>query len=170
MIGDIGIYFKPERLVRRALAEVYADPAMVTPERVQALRRAAALSRQPRGDAAARAHPGAARSDAAQAARRADPDHLGRARTAGCRSADAFRFQGDIKGAELAIFEKLGHNPMEEDPKATAAAVAAFLKPIAAAAPRRRPTPIDTTRPSVGDAGEGLASATASVETREVSA
>ena len=41
--------------------------------------------------------------------------------------ADAFRFQGDIKGAKLAIFEKPGHNPMEEDPKGTAAAVAAFL-------------------------------------------
>ena len=48
LVGDIGIYFKPERLVRRALPEIYADPAMVTPERVQPLRRAAALSRQPR--------------------------------------------------------------------------------------------------------------------------
>ncbi|MGH8430048.1 MAG: alpha/beta fold hydrolase, partial [Solimonas sp.] len=44
--------------------------------------------------------------------------------------ADAFRFQNDIKGAKLEIFEKLGHNPMEEDPKATAAALAAFLQPI----------------------------------------
>ena len=60
--------------------------------------------------------------------------------------ADAFRFQGDIKGAKLEIFEKLGHYPMEEDPKATAAAVAAFLPTdpppprSAAAASRRRPT------------------------------
>ena len=30
-------------------------------------------------------------------------------------TADAFRFQNDIKGAELEIFEALGHNPMEED-------------------------------------------------------
>ena len=75
----------PSALVRRSLAEIYADPAMVTPERVRRYRRAAALSRQPRGHAAARAHPGAARSDAAQAARRADPDPVGRPRTAGCR-------------------------------------------------------------------------------------
>ena len=44
----------------------------------QAIRRAAALPRQPRGHPAARPHPGAARSDAAQAARRADPDPVGR--------------------------------------------------------------------------------------------
>ena len=55
--------------------------------------------------------------------------------------ADAFRFQNDIKGAKLAIFEKLGHNPMEEDPKATAAAVAAFLpsEPPSPHQPRRQP-------------------------------
>ena len=41
--------------------------------------------------------------------------------------ADGFRFQHTIKGAKLAIFEKLGHNPMEEDPHATAQAVDAFL-------------------------------------------
>ena len=29
---------------------------------------------------------------------------------------DAFRFQNDIKGAKLQVFEKLGHDPMEEDP------------------------------------------------------
>jgi hypothetical protein len=56
--------------------------------------------------------------------------------------ADAFRFQGDIKGAKLEIFEKLGHSPMEEDPKATAAAVAAFLTPIPPR-PSLPPTPAD---------------------------
>ena len=30
IVGDIGIYFKPERSVRRKLSEAYADPAMVT--------------------------------------------------------------------------------------------------------------------------------------------
>ena len=78
VVGDIGIYFKPERLVRRSLAEAYADPAMVTPERVRRYRRAAALPGQPRGHPAARAHAGAARSDAAQAAARADLDPVGR--------------------------------------------------------------------------------------------
>ena len=55
--------------------------------------------------------------------------------------ADAFRFQGDIRGAKLDIFENLGHNPMEEDPKATAAAVAAFLASTPARPlPRPRPS------------------------------
>ncbi len=51
----------------------------------QAIRRTAALSRQPPGHPGSRPHPGAARSDAAQAARRADADHSGARRTAGCR-------------------------------------------------------------------------------------
>ena len=50
---------------------------------------------------------------------------------------DAFRFQSNIKGSKLALFEKLGHNPMEEDPAATAAAVDAFLP--AALTPRTEP-------------------------------
>src|SRR4029453_6200266 len=44
LVGDLAIYFKPERMVRRSLSEVYADPAMVTPERV---RRYAELQRFP---------------------------------------------------------------------------------------------------------------------------
>ena len=51
--------------------------------------------------------------------------------------ADGFRFQGDIKGSKLSIFEKAGHNPMEEEPAATAAAVNAFLP--AKLAPRPEP-------------------------------
>jgi pimeloyl-ACP methyl ester carboxylesterase len=43
---------------------------------------------------------------------------------------DAFRFQHDIAGARLKIFDNLGHDPMEEDPKASAAVVSEFLKPI----------------------------------------
>jgi pimeloyl-ACP methyl ester carboxylesterase len=137
VIGDIGIYFKPERFVGRALAESYADPAMVTPERV---RRYAELQRFPGN-----------RDATLQRARTQEPldpaplkrldvptliiwggkDHW-------VPTADAFRFQNDIKGAELEIFEALGHNPMEEDPKATAAAVAAFIKPIT---PRPAPPP-----------------------------
>src|SRR6185369_14066009 len=49
----------------------------------------------------------------------------------------AFLFQSDIKGATLKVFDNLGHDPMEEDPVATAAAVAAFLKPIPASLPSR---------------------------------
>jgi len=129
VIGDIGIYFKPDRLVQRALTEAYADPAMVTPERV---RRTAELQRFPGN-----------REATVQRARTQDPLDpsvlkrldvptliLWGAKDRWVPVADAFRFQDDIRGAKLEIFEKLGHNPMEEDPAATAAAVAAFLKPI----------------------------------------
>ena len=78
VVGDIGIYFKPERLVRRSLAEVYADPAMVTPERV---RRSAELQRFPGNREATLQR---ARTQEPldptplKRLRRADPDHLGR--------------------------------------------------------------------------------------------
>jgi pimeloyl-ACP methyl ester carboxylesterase len=137
VIGDVGIYFKPERVVRNALAESYADPAMVTPERV---RRFAELQRFPGNRVAT--------LQGARTLEPLDPAPLRRldvptlilwgGRDRWVPTADAFRFQTDIKGAELEIFEALGHNPMEEDPKATAAAVAAFIKPIT---PRPTPPP-----------------------------
>jgi pimeloyl-ACP methyl ester carboxylesterase len=121
--------------VRRSLAEAYADPAMVTSERVK---RSAELQRFPGNREAT--------LQRARTQEALDPTPLKRLRVPtlilwGAQDrwvppADAFRFQSDIKGAKLEIFEKLGHNPMEEDPKATAAAVAAFLAPIPA-----RPTP-----------------------------
>ena len=155
VIGDVGIYFKPDRLVRRSLAEVYADPAMVTPERV---RRVAELQRFPGN-----------REATVQRARTQeplDPSVLKRldvptltlwgGKDRWVPAADAFRFQQDIRGSQLEIFEKLGHNPMEEDPVATAAAVAAFLRPIpnqAPAPPLPAPTPADpndtTVQPAV---------------------
>src|SRR6188508_1005133 len=125
-VGDIGIYFKPERLVRRSLEEVYSDPAMVTPER---LKRFAELQR----------FPGNRRATLQRARHQEplDPTPIKRldvptliiwgAKDRWVPIADAFRFQNDIKGARLAIFEKSGHDPMEEDPQGTAAAVAEFL-------------------------------------------
>jgi pimeloyl-ACP methyl ester carboxylesterase len=126
LIGDLGIYLKPDRMFRRALAELYADPAMVTPERV---RRFAELQRFPGN-----------RPATLQRLRNQeplDPAPLKRldvptliiwgAQDRWVPIADAFRLQSDIKGSKLAIFEKLGHAPMEEDPQATAGAVAAFL-------------------------------------------
>lgn len=149
VIGDIGIYFKPERLVGDALAESYADPAMVTPERV---RRYAELQRFPGNREATLQRARSQEPLDPAPIRRLDVPTLilwgGKDRWV--PTADAFRFQTDIKGAKLEIFEALGHNPMEEDPKATAAAAAAFLKPIAP-----RPTPLpeppadQTVHPSV---------------------
>jgi pimeloyl-ACP methyl ester carboxylesterase len=149
--GDIGIYFKPERFVGRALAESYADPAMVTPERV---RRYAELQRFPGNREAT--------LQRARTQEPLDPAPLKRldvptliiwgGKDRWVPTADAFRFQNDIKGAELEIFEALGHNPMEEDAKATAAAVAAFIKPITPRpAPPPEPPPVvdQTVQPSV---------------------
>ncbi len=133
VVGDIGIYFKPDRLVRRSLTEVYADPALVTPERIK---RYGELQRFPGNREAT--------LQRARTQEPLDPTPLKRldvptlilwgAKDRWVPVADAFRFQNDIKGARLEIFENLGHNPMEEDPKATAEAVAAFL---ASTPPRR---------------------------------
>lgn len=138
VIGDLGIWFKPEFLVQRSLTEVYADPAMVTPERV---RRYAELQRFPGNRHATLLR--------ARTQDPLDPTVLKRldvptlilwgAKDRWVPPADGFRFQSNIKGSKLALFEKLGHNPMEEDPAATAAAVDAFLP--ASLTPRAEPVP-----------------------------
>ncbi|MPZ29476.1 MAG: alpha/beta fold hydrolase [Rhodospirillales bacterium] len=149
VVGNIGIYFKPESLVRRSLTEVYADPAMVTPERI---RRYAELQRFPGNREAT--------LQRARTQEPLDPTPLKRldvptlilwgGKDRWVPTADAFRFQNDIKGSELEIFEALGHNPMEENPKATAAAVAAFIKPIPGRlAPPPEPPVDQTVHPSV---------------------
>lgn len=156
VIGDLGIWFKPEFLVRRSLGEVYADPAMVTPGRV---RRYADLQRFPGNRHATLLR--------ARTQEPLDPTVLKRldvptlilwgAKDRWVPPADGFRFQHSIKGSKLALFEKLGHNPMEEDPAATAAAVDAFLpaslKPRAESAPkldppRAEPTDVGADPPS----------------------
>jgi pimeloyl-ACP methyl ester carboxylesterase len=129
VVGDIGIYFKPDQWVRQKLFEAYADPAMVTPERVK---RTAELQRFPGNREAA--------LQRARTQEPLDPTPLRRLAVAtlilwGAQDrwvpvADAYKFKNDIQGAKLEVFEELGHDPMEEDPKATATAVAAFLEPL----------------------------------------
>lgn len=129
LIGDIGIHFKPELWVRRKLGEAYADPAMVTEERVK---RTAELQRFPGNREAT--------LQRARTQEPLDPTPLKRlalptlilwgAKDRWVPVSDAFRFEDDIKGSKVEIFETLGHDPMEEDPKTTAASVAAFLIPI----------------------------------------
>jgi pimeloyl-ACP methyl ester carboxylesterase len=145
LIGEISSYFRPEARTRRSLASAYADPAQATPERV---RRYAELQRFPGNREAT--------LQRARLQEPLDPTMLRRLKVPtlilwGGRDpwvpvADAFRFQNDIKGAQLEVFSKLGHYPMEEDPQATAAAVAAFLKPIP---PRPAPPPPDPADHSV---------------------
>lgn len=136
IVGDIGIYFKPQQWVQRKLTEAYADPAMVTPERVK---RTAELQRFPGNREAALLR---ARTqeplDARPLKRLTVPTLiLWGARDRWVPVADAYRFKDDIKAATIEVFERLGHYPMEEDPVATAAAVAAFLKPISEPVPPR---------------------------------
>ena len=136
VLGDLGIYFKPDRLVRRSLEEIYVDQSMVTPDRV---RRYAELQRFPGNRTATLKR--------ARTQEPLDPTPLKRldvptlivwgVKDRWVPVADAFRFQEDIKGARLALFDNLGHNPQEENPKATAAALAAFLPP----APPPSPAP-----------------------------
>lgn len=138
-LGDMAIYFKPESAVRRSLGDAYADPEMATPERV---RRYAELQRFP-GNREATLH-------RVRTQEPLDPAPLKRmdvptlivwgAKDRWVPVGNAFRFQNDIKGAKLEIFENLGHNPMEEDPAATAAAVAAFIADVPAP-PRLQPSP-----------------------------
>jgi pimeloyl-ACP methyl ester carboxylesterase len=144
LLGSIGIYFKPEPWVRSSLADAYADPSLATAERT---RRTAELQRFPGNREATlqRMH----------SQEPIDPTPLRRltvptlilwgAEDRWVPVGDAFRFQNDIKGAKLEIFEKLGHNPMEEDPRATAAAVLAFLQPIPPRPPPPPPEPADQT-------------------------
>jgi len=145
VLGDIGIYFKPDYFVRRRLREIYANPAMVTPERV---RRVSDLQRFPGNRAAT-----------LQRARTQEPLDPSMLRSLDVPTliiwgaqdrwvpvADAFHFQRDIAHSHLAIFSKLGHAPMEEDPKATAEAVAAFLPtevPVRAVPPAPPPPSAD---------------------------
>jgi pimeloyl-ACP methyl ester carboxylesterase len=143
MIGDIGIYFKPEWVVRDALKEMYANPAMVTPERV---RRVAELQRYPGNRKAT--------LQRTRTQEPLDPTPLKRldvptlivwgTQDRWTPVADAFRLQTDIRGAKLALFSQAGHNPMEEDPKGTAAAVGGFL-------PRELPSPIAPPPPPTSD-------------------
>jgi pimeloyl-ACP methyl ester carboxylesterase len=141
VIGDIGIHFKPEIWVRRKLGQAYADPAMVTDERVK---RTAELQRFP-GNREATLQRARTQEplDPAPLKRLAVPTLiLWGAKDSWVPVSDAYRFENDIKGSKVEVFEKLGHDPMEEDPKATAAAVDAFL---AATTPRpvsRAPSPI----------------------------
>jgi pimeloyl-ACP methyl ester carboxylesterase len=127
VVGEIGIHFKPELWVRRSLLDAYADPSMVTDRRVK---RTAELQRFPGNREAT--------LERARTQGLLNPAPLkgldvptlilwgGKDRWVPIR--DAYRFQHDIAGARLNIFDNLGHDPMEEDPKASSAVVSEFLK------------------------------------------
>lgn len=130
LVGELGIYFKPEIWVRRTLLHAYADPAMVTDERVK---RTAELQRFPGNQEATleRARTQAALDPAPLRHLEVPTLILWGGKDQWVPVADAIRFQRDIKGSRLEIFANLGHDPMEEDPGASATPVSNFLRPIA---------------------------------------
>ena len=134
LVGDIGIYFKPELWVRETLLQAYVDHSMVTNERVK---RTAELQRFPGNREATlrRARTQAALNPAPLKQLDVPTLILWGAKDPWVPVADAVRFQHDIRGSKLKIFDNLGHDPMEEDPKASAAVVAEFLDPIFAHPP-----------------------------------
>jgi pimeloyl-ACP methyl ester carboxylesterase len=147
LLGDLGIWFKPEIMVRRALLDAYADPAMVTPGRV---RRYAELQRFPGNRHATLVRARTQEALDTTVLKRLDVPTLiiWGARDRWVPPADAFRFQQTIRASRLAIFEKLGHYAMEEDPRATAAAVDAFLPAtLAKPAPPPADSNADTSQP-----------------------
>jgi pimeloyl-ACP methyl ester carboxylesterase len=149
LIGDRGIYFKPDWMLRRAMTEIYSDPAMITPDRV---RRFGELQRFPGNRPATLMRVRSQDPLDPTPLRRLDVPTLiiWGAQDRLVPVADAFRLQNDIRGAKLAIFGKLGHDPMEEDPAATAAAVAAFL-------PTAPPPPLPQVDPAPSDSDQVVA-------------
>lgn len=155
-LSEVGIYFKPRSMIRRALLETYADPAMVTAERLQ---RYSDLQRFPGNRPATLQRLRTREPLDTTALRHLDVPTLviWGAKDRQLPVNDAFRFQGEIRGARLAIFSKLGHAPMEEDPRATAAAVAAFLPDEPPPAPAPPPEPAAPVEPAAPGADRPVA-------------
>jgi pimeloyl-ACP methyl ester carboxylesterase len=148
VLGSLSIWFRPEFLARRALGDAYGDPALATPERV---RRYAELQRFPGNRRAALLRSRTSETLDTSVLKRLDVPTLimWGARDPWTPPADAFRFQQSIRASHLALFEKLGHMPMEEDPRATAAAIDAFLPRTLArpAPPAAAETPSTVSQP-----------------------
>ncbi|UYN94836.1 MAG: alpha/beta hydrolase [Enhydrobacter sp.] len=139
VLGGLSLWFHPEMLIRRSLKDMYADPKEATPERVV---RYSDLQRFPGNREAM--------LQRLRTQEPLDPTPLKRlnvptmilwgAKDRWSSPAIGARFQRDIKGARLKVLEKLGHNPMEEDPIASAVVVDAFL-PASLVPPAPLPAP-----------------------------
>lgn len=117
----------PRSMIESSVRNVYGDPSKVTPELLDryyelTLR---AGNRQALVERFKQSKGGEFESQIKQIAKPTliiwgGQDHL-------IPPDNADRFQHDIAGSRLAVFDGLGHVPHEEDPAATAAAVQAFL-------------------------------------------
>ncbi|MDO9236991.1 MAG: alpha/beta hydrolase [Aquabacterium sp.] len=118
----------PRGMVESSVLSVYGDPSKVTPELVDryyelTLR---AGNRAALTDRFSQNQPGAFADKIKQIKQPTliiwgGQDHL-------IPPDNADKFQSDIVGSRLAVFDKLGHVPHEEDPVSTVAPVLAFLK------------------------------------------
>jgi pimeloyl-ACP methyl ester carboxylesterase len=122
----IGSHTLPRGIVERTIRDVYGDPAKVTPELVD---RYAAMTRR-EGNRKALLH-------------RLEQGYTGNVALLGSIGAPTLvlwggrdrlaplemgrRFERDIRGAKLVVFDGLGHVPHEEDPARTVAEVRRFL-------------------------------------------
>ena len=129
LLKRIGEHLLPRALVAASLRSVYGDPSRISDELVdryfeltlrEGNRRALALRLQQleSGEHAARIKTLALPTLVLWGGR----DRL-------VPPANAQRFAADIRGAQLVVFDDLGHLPHEEDPAHTVAAVAEFLQP-----------------------------------------
>jgi pimeloyl-ACP methyl ester carboxylesterase len=115
------------RTVESSLRDVYGDPSKVTPELVDRYYELA-LREGNRGAIAARFAQVKPGEHAAQVATIRQPTLiLWGAEDRLIPRENAERFQREIAGSQLVVFDNLGHVPQEEDPAITVAAVTRFL-------------------------------------------
>ncbi len=116
----------PRGLVENSLRQLYGDPAKVTPDLVDLY--SDITRRQGNRDALGRRMDQAKAADLSLLKKIKAPTLIlwgGRDRLLPPEL--AHRFEHDIPGAKLVVFDNLGHVPQEEDPERTVAAVRRFL-------------------------------------------
>lgn len=119
----------PHSLIESSVRNVYGDPSKVTPELVERYYELT-LRAGNRGALRERFLQSPSGEFAQQIASVKQPTLIiwgGQDRLIPPENAD--KFQHDIVGSRLAMFDLLGHVPHEEDPAGTVAAVRAFLQP-----------------------------------------
>jgi pimeloyl-ACP methyl ester carboxylesterase len=129
VLGEAMRWFTPRWLIRRNLEEIYGDPSRLSPATVQrtymlllrAGNRAAMLKRLrlPRTNDA---------DGTALRALKVPTLIIWGGRDPWLPLDHARRFHAEIPNSRLTVFNQLGHVPMEEAPKATAAEAARFLR------------------------------------------
>jgi pimeloyl-ACP methyl ester carboxylesterase len=125
--APIMAHLSSRRTVESSLRDVYGDPSRVTPDLVYRYSELALRAGNRAAIAARFAHIEGGEYEA-QISQLKQPTLIlrgGRDRLIPRTYAD--RFQAEITGSELVVFEELGHVPQEEDPAGTVRALIGFL-------------------------------------------